>query len=112
MMRDITNLRKAVDCKAMCESIVCYQKAKSPEEFLESNGRYLGDYVEVLGKETVLAIMKDVVDNVVEIVEDVHTDSEGCTYNSIKFKDGYQEARYLESALYEIWDKIVGYKKQ
>lgn len=111
MIRDIKNLEMAVRCKGMCESIVCYQKADSPEKYLESNERYLGEYVELLGKEVVLAILKDVIDNVVEIVEDAYTDSEGCTYNRIKYKDGYADARYLESGLYGLWDKTVGYKK-
>lgn len=111
MMRKISKLEKAVSCKSMCESIVCYQKANSPEEYLASNQRYLGDYVAELGEDVVLAILKDVVDNVAEIIEDTYTDSEGCTYNTINFKEGYIEARDLEQRMYEMWDKVVGYKK-
>ena len=112
MMRRAEKLERAVWCKSMCESIVCYgfREGKKPEEYVDGEDRYLKDYIADLGKETVVAIMKDVVDNVVRIDEDVYTDSEGCTYNHIVYKDGYKEARYLKDALYQIWDETVGYK--
>lgn len=110
-MRKIWLLEKAVGCKSMCESIVCYQSANSPEGYLKNNQRYLGEYVEALGEDVVLAILKDVVDNVAEIIPDTYTDSEGCTYNTISFKDGYIRARDLEKGMYDMWDKVVGDKK-
>lgn len=111
-MRRTEKLERAVRCKSMCESIVCYgfKEGKTAEEYVDGEDRYLNDYIEELGKETVVAIMKDVVDNVVRIDEDVYTDSEGCTYNHIEYKDGYKEARYLEDAMYRLWDDAVGYK--
>ena len=111
-MRRTEKLEKAVWCKSMCESIVCYgfKDGKSAKEYVNGN-RYLNEYVEELGEDVVLSIMKDVVDNVDRIDADVMTDSEGVSYNNIIFKDGYASANMLKNALYDMWDKTVGYKE-
>ena len=110
MMRKVEYLESAIWCKGMCESIICYDYGRTAKEYLERNQQYLGKYVEKLGEEVVLAILQDVIDNVLEIKEDVHTDSEGCTYNSITYKEGYMDERKLKDAMYDLWDKTVGYK--
>ncbi|MBQ1758993.1 MAG: hypothetical protein IIZ94_04840 [Prevotella sp.] len=112
MMRRTEKLERAVWCKGMCESIVCYEfkEGKTATEYVEGD-KYLDKYVEELGKETVVAIMQDVLDNLVRIDEDVMRDSEGVSYNHAIFKTGYASERMLKDALYDLWDSTVGYKK-
>ena len=111
MMRRTEKLERAVWCKGMCESIVCYgfKDGKSAKEYVDGN-RYLKEYIDELGEDVVLSIMKDVVDNVDRIDEDVMRDSEGVSYNNIVFKSGYASAKMLKDTLYDVWDKTVGYK--
>ena len=110
-MRQTNKLERAVWCKGMCESIVCYgfREGKSAKEYVDGN-KYLDDYVEELGLDVVVAIMQDVLDNLVRIDEDVMRDSEGVSYNNPVFKVGYMSAEMLKNALYDLWDSTVGYK--
>lgn len=111
MMRKTEKLERAVWCKSMCESIVCYgfKEGKPAKEYVDGN-QYLTDYVEELGEDVVIAIMQDVLDNLVRIDEDVMRDSEGVSYNNPVYKVGYASADMLKRAMYDLWDSTVGQK--
>lgn len=111
MMRQTEKLERAIWCKGMCESIVCYGfvEGKPADKYVDGNS-YLDKYVEELGRDTVIVIMQNVLDNVERIDVDIATDSEGVSYNHIEFKDGYVSEDALKKAMYDLWDKTVGQK--
>ena len=79
---------KIRNCYEMAESLILYGFAsrKNPQEVLESF--YMKDYIDALGKDTVLKIATEVANSIDSITHDAYTDCEGCSYNSVKYKDG------------------------
>ena len=112
-IRQTNKLEEAVFCKSMCESIICYgfREGKTAAEYVDENAEYLGRYIEMFNKGPVVAIMQDVLDNLIRVDENTFTDSEGVSYNSPVYKEGYSSSEVLMNALYELWDRTVGYKK-
>lgn len=49
---------------------------------------YLKQYVDKLGRQRVLELIQGQMDSVEKVQTNVYTDSEGCTYNSIIYKEG------------------------
>lgn len=83
---------KELDCIAMINSILAYGGfGYTAEEVMQREERgyhnYLADYVKELGRDRVIALIQGQIDDVVRIRHNVGTDSEGCTYNSIVWKD-------------------------
>ena len=77
-----------IACQSMCESIVCYGGRQWE---YEKNNSYLENYIETLGMHTVKRIYEYVYDNIDEISY-AGTDYEGVTYNSNKYKKGYESS--------------------
>jgi hypothetical protein len=81
-----------LSCISMIDSILAYhwfgQTAEDVMQ-MEENGyhNYLADYVEVFGREKVVALIQAQIDDIKEIKRNVFTDNEGLTYNSIIWRD-------------------------
>ena len=81
-------------CKDMIESVLCYEwsvgssvKDCLDNELYSGYRSYLKQYVDRLGYDRVLELMEDVASKIAKIERRVYEDSEGCTYNSIKWKE-------------------------
>ena len=79
-------------CVEMIKSILAYGGfGKTPEQILkeqeEAHHNYLEKYVNGLGRETVLCLIKETSDSISHIKHGVYTDNEGLTYNSIVYKN-------------------------
>lgn len=79
---------KIADCYEMAESLIAYGYASldKPEDVLSSH--YMEDYIKELGADTVVKIASQVAESIAHIEHDVYTDSEDCSYNSVKYKNG------------------------
>ena len=73
-------------CYEMVSSLYAYHWFHRPKDVLTSH--YIEDYVDELGEEIVVQIAEQVVESVDYIEHDVFTDSEDCSYNSVKYKNG------------------------
>ena len=86
-------------CYRMVNSILAYDwHDETPEELLDwelhrSYKSYLQKYVNSLGKDTVLDVIKEQMDSIDKVEVDVGTDSEGVHYNSIKWKKPRRHAQ-------------------
>lgn len=84
---------KELSCISMINSILAYncrgwliaEKVMQYEESRRYN--YLADYVEVLGREKVVALIQGQIDSIDHVEQNVYTDSEGLMYNSIAWKE-------------------------
>jgi hypothetical protein len=80
-------------CIEMINSILAYQGAGMTDaekvmQMEECNYyNYLAEYVEMFGRDKVVALIQGQIDSIDRVKHCVHTDSEGCTYNSIIWKD-------------------------
>lgn len=79
-------------CINMIDSIICYGGfGKTAEQILEGQEKayhnYLEQYVEKLGREKVLELIQGQLDDIAYILENVGTDCEGLSYNSIVYRD-------------------------
>lgn len=80
-------------CISMINSILCYscegyddaEKVMEHEE--NSYHNYLEDYVRQFGRDKVIALIQEQIDSIDYIKHNVHTDSEGVSYNSIIWKE-------------------------
>ena len=85
--------QKELDCIHMINSILAYQGAgmTDAEAVMQMQERryhnYLADYVELLGRERVVTLIQGQIDSIVRVQRCVFTDGEGCTYNSIIWKE-------------------------
>lgn len=81
-----------LSCIDMINSILCYQCAgyEDAEKVLEheekSHYNYLAKYVELLGRERVIALIQEQINSIEKIHKDVYSDDEGVSYNSIIWK--------------------------
>ena len=88
MLRD-----RELSCIDMINSILCYNCAgyKDAEQVMRyeetSYHNYLADYVELFGRDKVVALIQDQINSIDNINHSVYTDSEGLTYNSINWKN-------------------------
>lgn len=81
-----------LSCISMINSILAYNWfGESAEEIMQmeehSHYNYLEDYVKSFGRDKVVALIQDQMDDIRSIKRNVHTDSEGVTYNSIIWMD-------------------------
>ena len=81
-----------LSCIRMIDSILAYggygftaEKVMEHEE--KSHHNYLAEYVELFGRDKVVAMIQEQIDSIESISHGVFTDSEGCTYNSINYKN-------------------------
>lgn len=76
-----------ISCISMLHSILTYGGSRDVEELVKD--RYLQDYIAELGIDKVKELAAQEIEeyNNAEILKDVHTDSEGVTYNSTRFRD-------------------------
>lgn len=80
-------------CIDMINSILAYQGAgmTDAEAVMQMEERnyynYLAKYVEMFGREHVVALIQGQIDSIDHVHYNVHTDSEGCSYNSIVWKE-------------------------
>lgn len=83
-------------CIGMINSILAYQGAgmSDAEEVMQMQERrcknYLDDYVEILGRDKVVALIQAQINDIAYVVQNVGTDSEGLTYNAIVWKEDLQ----------------------
>lgn len=75
-------LHKELDCREMINSCLCYGY-----DFINTN--FSEPYIKELGKERVMELYNEQKDdfNKAIVFHNVYEDSEGCSYNSIKWKD-------------------------
>jgi hypothetical protein len=84
-------------CARMIESILCYDckgytDAIAVREYERNAYRdYLADYEKELGEIKVLLLIQNRIDAIDHIETNVYTDSDGLSYNSIKYKAGFFE---------------------
>jgi hypothetical protein len=82
-----------LNCIDMINSILAYQGAgmMDAEAVMQMEERayynYLAEYVELLGRDNVVALIQGQIDDIDYVKHCVHTDSEGVTYNSIVWKE-------------------------
>ena len=80
-------------CIDMINSILCYNcrgytDAEAVMQYEEkSYYNYLADYVKDLGRDKVIALIQGQIDSMAGVNQNVYTDSEGLTYNSIVWKE-------------------------
>ena len=90
-------LNKEIWCREMVNSILCYGGfGKTATQVYEAEEKsphnYLKDYVDVLGKVRVMEIIKEQIESIVDIRHCVYEDNEGCSYNSIIWKEPLVES--------------------
>ena len=84
---------KELDCIGMINSILAYQGRgmTDGEEVMQSEEHryhnYLADYVKLLGRDRVVELIQAQINDIKFVARNVYTDSEGCTYNSIIWRD-------------------------
>lgn len=80
-------------CIEMINSILAYSGAgmTDAEAVMQMEERayhnYLSDYVELFGRDKVVALIQGQIDSIDRVRHCVYTDNEGVTYNSIIWKD-------------------------
>lgn len=77
-----------LDCVEMITSIIAYGGfGHTAEEILiaeeTSSHNCLADYIKDLGRKRVKELIQIQLNDIIEIRHNVHTDSDGCTYNSV-----------------------------
>lgn len=82
-----------LSCISMINSILAYNcmgdtDAEVVMRYEESSYyNYLADYVELFGREKVVALIQKQIDSIERVACGVYTDSEGSSYNSIVWKE-------------------------
>lgn len=83
---------KELGCVNMINSILAYggfgldaESVMAREEKAYHN--YLAPYVNILGREKVVELIQEQINSIKGIITNVHTDSEGCSYNSIVWNE-------------------------
>lgn len=80
-------------CIEMINSILCYNcqgftNAEAVMQYEEkSYYNYLAEYVELFGRDKVVALIQGQIDSIAGVRNCVHIDSEGLSYNSIVWKE-------------------------
>lgn len=77
-------VHKRISCINMINSIIAYEGLDM--DYILSN-KYMADHLEGLGLLTVMELAQAQIDDVAYIKHGVYTDSEGCSYNSIVWKE-------------------------
>ena len=86
-------LEEEFSCIRMINSILAYQGAgmTDAEAVMQMQERrfynYLAEYVDMFGRDKVVALIQGQIDSIDHVEHGVYTDSEGLTYNSIIWKE-------------------------
>lgn len=84
---------KEFDCIDMINSLLCYgyggclDAAAILHNELNSYHSYLASYVDTLGEKRVIKLIQGQIDDIERVGYSVYTDSEGCTYNTLIWKN-------------------------
>lgn len=84
---------RELSCISMINSILAYQGRgmTNAEDVLQMEERsyhnYLADYVELFGRDKVIALIQEQIDSIYRVDTCVYTDGEGVSYNSIIWKE-------------------------
>ena len=82
-----------LECISMINSLLAYdcqglKKAEIVMQYEEQGYyNYLSKFVEEFGREYVLNLIQNQIDDIEEVENNVFTDSEGCSYNEIIWKE-------------------------
>lgn len=95
-LKTLKELFKLTNCISMIESICCYNCGNC-----YSNDEYLKKYVQIFGQDKVEKMISFVQNNI-EKIEPAGEDSEGCSYNSMTYKDQTLSSNELERILYKL----------
>lgn len=77
-----------LSCISMINSIICYNECNTPEDVVFRYSRsYLDKYIRQFGLSAVLDMAAEQLSDIVAVEQNVFTDSEGCSYNSLVFRD-------------------------
>jgi hypothetical protein len=84
--------KEELSCISMIDSILAYGgfglTAEQVMKFEErSYHNYLDQYVKLFGRAKVVELIQGQIDSISSISHGVFTDGEGCTYNSINYKN-------------------------
>lgn len=84
--------QKKLNCINMINSILAYDwYEESAEDIMvheeKSYHNYLAEYVELFGRENVVALIQGQMDDIKTIKRNIYTDNEGVSYNSIVWAD-------------------------
>lgn len=95
---EYARLNQKLSCISMINSILAYDwYHQTAEEIMRmqetSYHNYLEDYVKDFGRTEVVKMIQEQMDSIKEIKRCVHTDSEGCSYNAIIWKDPYKDEK-------------------
>lgn len=90
-------LYEELSCRSMINSILAYTKIDwtgdrpSAKEIVDAQEKkyknYLKEYIDFLGKDRVIELVQEQMDIIEDVDWDISTDSEGLSYNSIKYKE-------------------------
>lgn len=83
---------RELSCISMINSILAYNWfGESAEEIMQMEERgyknYLAEYVALFGRKRVVALIQEQINSIKCIKRNVHTDSEGLSYNSIVWNE-------------------------
>lgn len=93
MSPERTRRRRELACISMINSLLAYdcqgwKKAEAVMQFEEQGYyNYLAEFVEEFGREYVLNLIKNQIDDIEEVKNNVFTDGEGISYNEIVWKE-------------------------
>lgn len=81
-----------LSCISMINSILAYRWWGDDAESVmrreeKAYYNYLAEYVELFGREKVVELIQGQIDSIKEIKRNVHTDSEGVSYNSVVWNE-------------------------
>ena len=81
-----------LSCIGMINSILAYRWFGDDAETVmqreeKAYHNYLGQYVALLGRKKVVELIQEQIDSIKEIKRNIHTDSEGLSYNSIVWNE-------------------------
>lgn len=84
--------KEELSCISMIDSILAYGGfGFTAEQVMKNQERayhnYLDQYVKLLGRTKVVELIQGQIDSISSISHGVFTDGEGCTYNSINYKN-------------------------
>jgi hypothetical protein len=86
--------QRELSCISMINSILAYNWfGESAEEIMQHEENphkyknYLGEYVVLFGRAKVVSLIQEQMDSIKSIKRNVHTDSEGLSYNSIVWNE-------------------------
>lgn len=88
-------LSEELRCREMINSVLCYHNIQYAEEILDN--RYVKERINELGENRVLELCKEQFDDFQKatVLQNVHTDGEGVSYNSIVWADERESEKDL-----------------